>query len=137
VTVGPSEVMRAYADAARRGDFETAFGFYADDIEFRIPGRSELAGRHHGREAAIHYIQTARAISEHGEVEVEVLDALTSADRFALIVTERFHRPQGTVEISRANVYRVRDGKIDQVWIFEADQYEVDQLISGSTPRAT
>ena len=127
--MGPAEVMQQYADAARRGDFETAFGLYADDIVFRIPGRSSLAGEHRGRDAAVHYIQSARALSERSEVEVEVIDALTSTDRFALIVTEHFHRDEGTITISRANVYRVRDGKIDEIWIFEADQYEVDELM--------
>jgi ketosteroid isomerase-like protein len=131
--VNPAEVMRRYADAARRGDFETAYGFYADDIVFRIPGRSSLAGEHRGRESAIHYIETARALSEHGDVEVEIVDSLTSADRFALIVTEHFHRSEGTTTISRANVYRVRDGQIVEVWIFEADQYAVDDLM-GRAP---
>jgi len=127
--MGPAEVMQQYADAARRGDFETAFGFYADDIVFRIPGRSQLAGEHRGRDAAVSYIQSARALSERSEVEVEVIDALTSADRFALIVTEHFHRESGTVTVARANVYRVTNGKISEIWIFEGNQYEMDELM--------
>jgi len=82
-----------------------------------------------GRDAAMHYIQTARKLSERSEIQVEVIDSLTSTDRFALIVTEHFHRAADTVTISRANVYRVDDGKITEVWIFEADQYEVDELL--------
>jgi ketosteroid isomerase-like protein len=128
--MGPAEVMQQYANAARRGDFETALGFYADDIVFRVPGRSSLAGEHHGRDAAVHYIESARALSERSDVEVEIVDSLTSADRFALIVIEHFHRGEATVTISRANVYRVRDGQIAEVWIFEADQYAVDDLMS-------
>ena len=127
--MGPADVMQQYADAARRGDFEMAFSFYADDIVFRVPGRSSLAGEHRGRDAAMHYIQTARKLSERSEIQVEVIDSLTSTDRFALIVTEHFHRAADTVTISRANVYRVDDGKITEVWIFEADQYEVDELL--------
>jgi hypothetical protein len=35
------------------------------------------------------------------------------------------------VEVRRANVYRVRDGRIAEIWIYEADQYEVDELLSA------
>lgn len=39
-------------------------------------------------------------------------------------------RGDGSVESERANVYTVRDGGIVAVWIFEADQYAVDQLMA-------
>jgi ketosteroid isomerase-like protein len=122
-------VMQRYVAAARRGDFDAAFAMFAEDIVFRIPGRSSFSGEHRGREAAMAYIDAARARSAEHEVQVEVVDALTSADRFALIVVERFHRGGEIVEIRRANVYRVRGDEIDEIWIFEGDQYEVDALM--------
>ena len=126
------DVMERYVAAARRGDFDAAFAMFAEDIVFWIPGRSSFAGEHHGRERAMAYINEARALSREHEVEVEVVDALTSADRFALIVVERFHRGGEIVEIRRANVYRVRGEEIDQIWIFEGDQYEVDALMGDA-----
>ena len=123
------DVMERYVAAARRGDFDAAFAMFAEDIVFRIPGRSSFAGEHHGRARAMAYINEARALSREHEVEVEVVDALTSADRFALIVVERFHRGGEIVEIRRANVYRVRGDEIEEIWIFEGDQYEVDALM--------
>ena len=56
---------------------------------------------------------------------------LASEERVALLVRERFHRPDGVVEIRRANVYRVAGEQIVEVWIFEADQYAVDELLAG------
>ena len=44
---------------------------------------------------------------------------------------ERFHLPDGDVEIRRANLYRLAGERITEVWIFEADQYEVDELLGG------
>jgi ketosteroid isomerase-like protein len=126
------DVMERYVAAARRGDFDAAFAMFAEDIVFRIPGRSSFAGEHHGRERAMAYINEARALSREHEVEVEVVDALTSADRFALIVVERFHRGGEIVEIRRANVYRVRGEEIDEIWIFEGDQYAVDALMGDA-----
>ena len=54
---------------------------------------------------------------------------LASEERVALIVRERFHTTDGPVDIRRANVYRVRDGRIAEIWIFEGDQYAVDELL--------
>ncbi len=55
---------------------------------------------------------------------------LESRERVALLLHERFALPDGDVEIRRANVYRVVAGAIVEVWIFEADQYEVDALFA-------
>jgi hypothetical protein len=40
-----------------------------------------------------------------------------------------FTRDEGVVEIRRCNVYRVRREEIVEVWIFEANQYDVDVLL--------
>src|SRR5215218_9453042 len=79
------------------------------------------------------YIELARALSHGNHVEVEMIDMLASEERVALIVRERFDRPEGPVEIRRANVYRIEDDHIAEVWIFEHDQYEVDALM-GELP---
>ena len=54
---------------------------------------------------------------------------LCSDERVVLLVRERFHGEGEPVEIRRANVYRVEDGKVVEVSIFEADQYVVDELL--------
>lgn len=121
--------MTRYLTAMRGGDRETGYGFFAEDIVFHIPGRSRFAGTHRGREAAKDYIESAIAVTHDGEVEVELVDMLSSEERVALIVRERFHRPEGTIEIRRCNVYRVEGDQITEIWIFEGDQYEVDALL--------
>jgi ketosteroid isomerase-like protein len=125
------DLMQDYIAAARRGDWDTNAGYFAEDIRITIPGRSELAGEHRGRDVALHYIETARARSHGRDVELEVVDMLASGERVALIVNERFHTENGPVEIRRCNVYRWREGEIAEIWIFEADQYEVDALLGG------
>jgi hypothetical protein len=59
---------------------------------------------------------------------------LASEERVALIVRERFSRPEGAVEIRRANVCRLLGDRIAEVWIFEANQYEVDELFANDSP---
>ncbi len=124
------DVVRRYLAAARAGDWDTAFGLLAQDVIFRVPGRSRHAGEHRGRDAAIAYIEAARAASHRGEVRLELVDVLESEARVALLLREEFDLPEGPVVIRRANVYRVAGGEIAEVWIFEGDQYEVDALLA-------
>ena len=126
-----TDLMREYLACARSGDWERGYAFYADDIRFHIPGRSEHAGERRGRDAARAYIEHARALSGEHEVEVELVDLLASETRVALILAERFHTADGPVEIRRCNVYCWEDDQIAEIWIFEADQYAVDALFGA------
>jgi len=121
--------MEAYLAAAKARDFEAAYGLYAEDVVGHVPGRSSRAGELHGRTAVREYIEAARAVSQDHDVELEVIDVLTSADRFAFVLVERFRLGDRTVDIRRANVYRVAGGRIAEVSVYEADQYEVDELL--------
>jgi ketosteroid isomerase-like protein len=127
----PIEVMHDYIAAARSGDFSAAYRFYSDDIVGHVPGRSAFAGELRGRDAVVGYIETARALSHGADVELDVIDVLASEERVALIVREIFHLASGDVEINRSNVYRVQAGKITEIRIYEANQYEVDGLFAG------
>ena len=121
--------MTDYLAAAKRGDWDTAFGFLADDLLIHIPGRSAFAGQRLGKDAAVGYIQNVRSRYPDGGIELEVIDMLCSDERVVLLVRERFHGEGPPVEIRRANVYRVKGGKVVEVSIFEADQYAVDELL--------
>jgi uncharacterized protein len=126
----PQEVLEAYIAAAQRGDWDTAYGIFADDVVFHIPGRSSWAGHHRGRDRAIAYIENAREIAHAGKVEVELEAMLVGEDRVGLMVRERFDRPDGAIEILRTNVYRVEGDRIVEIWIFEQNQHEVDELLA-------
>ena len=124
--------MRPYLAAVRAQDWPAAVALVADDVAGRVPGRSDLAGEHRGRDAFMSYIETVLARVHAAHVEVELVDMLASDERVALIVRERFTRDAGdVVEIRRANVYTVRDDRIAENWIFEADQYGGDELFGS------
>jgi uncharacterized protein len=125
----PRELMTDYLAAAKRGDWDTAFGFLADDLLIHIPGRSAFAGQRLGKDAAVGYIENIRSRYPEGGIELEVIDMLCSEERVVLLVRERFHGEGPPIEIRRANVYRVKGGKVVEVSIFEADQYVVDELL--------
>ena len=124
----PRELMSTYLAAAKRGDWDTAFGYFAEDIELHIPGRSRSPAIGAEEPAAVD-IQSVRDHYRDGGIELELIDMLASDERVALIVRERFHGDGPPLEIRRANVYRVRGDEIVEIRIFEADQYVVDELL--------
>jgi hypothetical protein len=83
--------MTDYLAAARRGDWDRAFGFFAPDILMHVPGRSAFAGDRQGKEAAAGYIESPRDRYRNGNIELELIDMLISDGRVALLVRERFH----------------------------------------------
>lgn len=122
--------MRRYLDAMQSGDRERAFGFFADDIVLHVPGRSPYAGARRGRHAVIEYI---RAALEHtDDVEVTLIDMLASDRHVALIVQERLEGGGRVLDMRRTNVYRVQNDRIAEVWIFESDQYAVDEYLAAA-----
>ena len=129
----PADVMRDYLAAMKRGDRETGFSYYADDLVAHVPGRSRFAGTLEGKDAFVGYIA---AVVDHVEdAELEIVDILEGEEHVALFVHERFRGPDGELDIRRANIYRVRDDKITEIWIFEANQYEVDAYLAATTDR--
>lgn len=116
--------MTRYLGAIQRGDRAAAYECFADDVVGHVPGRSSLAGELRGKGAVKGYIDAVFARVSH--VEVELVDMLASDERFALIVDEHI----GDLDIRRCNVYTVRDGLINEIQIFEANQYEVDEFLS-------
>jgi ketosteroid isomerase-like protein len=126
----PVDVMRRYLEAMQSGDRERAFGFLADDIVLHVPGRSPYAGERRGRHEVIEYIHAALAHTD--DVEVTLIDMLVSDRHVALIVQERLEGGGRVLDMRRTNVYRVQNERIAEVWIFESDQYAVDDYLAGA-----
>jgi hypothetical protein len=75
-------------------------------------------------------LESVRDLFGHNRIELELVDMLAGAERSVLIVREKFLGDDGPpIAINRSIVYRVSDGKIVEIAIYEGDQYEVDELL--------
>ena len=127
--VSAREVIGEYLAAMERGDREAAVALYAEDVVMHVPGRSSFAGERRGRDAVLAYLRAAVERAPGG-IEVDVIDVLEGErDRVALLLRETLHGARGELVLRRVNVYTVRDDEIVEVWIFEHDQYAVDELM--------
>lgn len=121
-----AEVVAAYAAAWNDGDTERAWSYFADDVVMRLPGRGALAGEHRGREAVLAAIRALLERTSESYAHVDVIDRLVSADRVALVLREAATRGDERLEHRRVSLYRVANGQIVDIDIYEANQYEVD-----------
>jgi ketosteroid isomerase-like protein len=128
--VDASEVMSGYAAAWEAGDVERAWTFYAEDVVMHLPGRSSLAGDHRGRSAVIAAIRALLDRTDDSTAAVEVVDRLVSGDRVAMVLREVVARGDARLELRRVNIYRIEAGKIVDIDIYEANQYELDEFFA-------
>jgi len=128
----PVEMMTNYIAAMSNGDFELGFRYFADDVVGHVPGRSSLAGQRRGRAAVEGYIREVIAHTKC-KVSVELLDMLVGDEHVALMVLEKLGGDEHRVEIRRVNVYRIENGKIVEIRIFEGDQCAMDDFTVALT----
>jgi ketosteroid isomerase-like protein len=122
MTIGA--VLRRYADAWQAGDLAQVLGLYHDDFRLHYFGESPLAGTHDGKDAALQALGQATARTDR--VLVRVVDVLEGAELGALVVVEKL----AGRKVQRVLLYRVRDDKLAECWLFDEDQRFVDKLWS-------
>jgi|SRR5215207_4710830 len=109
-------------------DWEAATAFWADGIVLHAQGRHPLAGNFFGKQAFLdHYSRVSAELG--GTIElVEVYDVLFSAAYAVALVKEREVRGKRSLMFNRVNVYRMRDGKITELWSYDSDPYALDEF---------
>jgi ketosteroid isomerase-like protein len=118
------EMLRQMDEAMMRGDIETMFSFYADDVDVHIGGQSRLAGDYHGIEAMQELF--GRFMAAAGEYSFENLSYLAD-DKHGVIVQRGTMSKDGqTLTVEESFMFHFRDGKISEFWYFPFDQNAVD-----------
>jgi uncharacterized protein len=123
-----AEVLKQYVAAFGRKDWEAATAFWADDVVLHVQGRNPLAGDFVGKHAFLgHY---GRLFAELGGTMelVEVREVLLGAEHAVALVKERAVRGERSLDFDRVNVYRLRDGKIEEIWSYDSDPYALDEF---------
>jgi ketosteroid isomerase-like protein len=121
-------VVKRYADAWSANDLPAIVASYHEDVVFHYFGRSPLAGTHRGKAACLAVLKQVRERTNRKLISIR--DVL-AGDAFAVVIAvERFERDGRAVEIERLLKYAVRDGKLAECWIYDADQRLVDEYLA-------
>jgi hypothetical protein len=108
---------------------EAAPRLFADDAVLHVPGRSPLAGDHHGPSAiADAYFRRQRDLA--GTLVVEPVRMDVRDTRGVLVYDVKAQRDGEVLEDRQVGVFRLGKGKIQEGWIESSDQERFDRFFS-------
>lgn len=122
-------LLRHLFGAFYEGDMETIKGGFAEDAVWHMPGKSQLAGDHQGPDAIVGFIERSVELAE-GTFQLELLDVMASEDHGVSWQRITAERGDKTLDQNEALVFRIRDGKIAEVW-HRPEQYALDEFYSS------
>lgn len=121
-------IFKAYNDALIVGDFPAVFDTMADDIIWHQPGQHATSGTHVGKEALGTHLATF-AQKTNGSFKVVTNWVSENNNLVAANVTFLGTRLDGTeLNMNGIDLFRIEDGKIQEVWLFSADQQIEDNF---------
>jgi hypothetical protein len=120
-------VIDRYADAVLANDIATALDCYSEDIVLHWHGRHALAGSHRGKDAAV---KALIAFAQRTERKFLNFPArFYGPVRGGVISREALGAGGARVEVERALIYAVRDGRFTECWVYDADVDLIGRLV--------
>lgn len=121
-------LVEAYAGAWQRGDVRALVSAYHDAFTLHNPGTHSLAGVHHGKPAALRILgEVARRTNRQLSA---VISVMAGADYGAIVAREQWSNAAEQAQVERVFLYTVRDGKLAQCWLYDADQMTVARFLA-------
>jgi len=118
-------LRKAYA-AFARGDLEGYLGYCMNDITFRVPGRSAMAGTYTREQFFSPFIGRVMELT-NGSFKETVIDVLAN-DRRGVVLAEHEFERNGRKHVYRtAHLYRIHDGKLTDFQEYPEDLYAFDE----------
>ena len=121
------EIMGAYLARITAGDLEGAAEYYTDDIVFHWAGHGPLSGDYAGRAAVIGLFAN---YARRAQATVQTHDTLYSDDHAVALVDITLTRDDRSITTNRVVVYHFSSERISEVWVIDADQQAVAELLA-------
>jgi RNA 2',3'-cyclic 3'-phosphodiesterase len=109
------------------GPLESLRPLLSQDVVWRVPGHSAIAGEHRGIDAVLAYFAKRRAMTD-ATFRVTVHGTALIGDRVVQLAGGRAERDGGTVAWETAGVFRVAGGLIAECWLVPFDLYAFDEI---------
>lgn len=122
-------VLERYARAWEAGDLAVMADSYHDDFTLHYFGRHPLAGDHVGKAAALATLAEFSLRTQRRLIAVEAI--MAGPRRGAIAVTEIMHNNGAAITVERLLLYAVREGRLSECWVYDADQALVDACVGG------
>ena len=121
------EPLRKAYEAMVRGEFEPMRRLFWPDCVLHIPGATPLSGEIHGWDEAVKW--AAKTFERGGRTYSEDIISIVASDRWAfMFTTYRAEREGRKVEDRCVNVYRLRDGRVAEMWVLVGDERAFNKI---------
>ena len=122
------EVVRRASQALERGDMQTFLGLASEDVVFHVPGRSELAGDHRGKEAVHRVFERETELCGGNRPQVDAHDVLASEEHGVVLHKVKFQRQAKSLEDNSVLVFQLTEGRISEIWLHPQNLYANDEF---------
>ncbi len=99
----------------------------AEDVVWRVPGKSPIAGEHRGRQAAIEYFRTRRELAGNS-MRLHPGNLLADENLVVQLVDGSAEIGGETVTWSTVGIYRFEAGQVAEVWLVPSDLEKFDRI---------
>ncbi len=119
-------LMRRFCEARADGDLEAIMGYLTEDVVWRYPGRNPLSREYRGKEEVAGFFRGLRELTG-GDFSSETERLMV--DETAAFVHElpRGTRKGKSLQWESLLMFRLRDGRIAEVEVFQNIQHELDE----------
>ncbi len=124
--------VQSASTALASGDLTSFLDLLDDDVTMNVPGRSELAGEHQGKDRVRWVFERETELCGGKTPDVDVHDVLESGEHGVLLHKVTFERDGRTLEDNSVLVFQLTDGRISAIWVHPQDQYANDEFWGGA-----
>lgn len=121
-------LVNRYLEAGPAGDLDTLREIIHEDVVMHFFGDNPVSGVHRGREDAWDRMNEEWGSRNLQFEIVEVQDVVANDERAWLLMKVRISGPDASVDLNRVDVYRIVDGRIVELWVYDDDQDAIDEL---------
>lgn len=121
--------IRSFYAAFASLDFERVASLLAAEIIWHQPGKSQYSGVHKGRKAVMELFSKFGNLS-NGSLRLEVLQIMQNGPYVHVAIHYAAHRANVVLRGMGADVFKIKDGKIVEAWLYSDNQSVEDSFWS-------
>ena len=122
-----ADLLNKGYDAFDKGDMDTIRELFADDIVFHVPGNSQVSGDYRGTDNVFGFFGKLVELSG-GTFKISRHAVLADDEHATVLSTTTAEREGKTIETKTADIFHIRDGKVQECWTLTTDQNALDEF---------
>jgi uncharacterized protein len=122
-------LIKSAYDAFNRGDTQSIFAVFAENILWHVPGRGPLSRDYRGHAEVGRFFEQFMGLSE-GTFRIQIEQILANRERVVVLCRESASRAGRSWSSPQVHVWTVKDGRATAFWEYEGDQQSEDEFWS-------